>query len=186
MSNCNASSGRYKYVTELQKHNISVDIYGKCTGIKDGCKDYKDLQCVNALKSKYRFYLAFENSICSEYITEKYWNTLNSNSYIIPVALGARIGEYRSLSPPNSFIHVRNFTSPRDLAKHLHSVDRDDAKFNSYHAWREKFEMYAEKKEPFDCWVCRMAYEQPLTKRKLYSDFWSRKKLCEQAPELKR
>ena len=168
---------------ELKRYNISVDIFGKCTSSKDGCKGPRDLDCVNSLRSKYKFYLAFENSICSEYITEKYWNTLSSNSYNIPVALGARLQEYQMLSPPDSFLHVRNYTGAKALAEYMRYIDKDDKKFNRYHSWRENYDLYTERKEKFECWLCRMAYEQPTSSRSYYSKFWSRKKLCEQNPE---
>ena len=183
VSHCEDLSGRTNYVKELKRYNISVDIFGKCTSSKDGCKGPRDLDCVNSLRSKYKFYLAFENSICSEYITEKYWNTLSSNSYNIPVALGARLQEYQMLSPPDSFLHVRNYTGAKALAEYMRSIDRDDKKFNRYHSWRENYDLYTEKKEKFECWLCRMAYEQPTSSRSYYSKFWSRKKLCEQNPE---
>ena len=182
VSHCDALSGRQNYVKELQKYNITVDIFGKCSGLRDGC-NHTDLKCVHKIRSKYKFYLAFENSICSEYITEKYWNTLNSDSYNIPIALGAKIDEYRTLSPPNSFLHVRNFTSPKVLADYMHKVAKDDKLFNSYHKWRETYELYKPPAEEFDCWLCRMAWEQPAKKHSSYSKFWSRKGLCEESVE---
>jgi len=155
-------------------------MFGSCSHKRDGCGNKSDYECLNKLKSQYKFYLAFENSICDEYITEKYWNTLNSNTHMIPVALGARLQDYATLSPPNSFIHVANFTGAKELAKYLVSLDRNDDKFNIYHKWRENYELYADKKEKFDCWLCRMAYEQPPRIRDSYSKFWSRSKLCKE------
>lgn len=38
--------------------------------------------------SKYKFYLAMENALCKDYITEKVFKVLSHN--IIPVARGAR------------------------------------------------------------------------------------------------
>jgi len=40
--------------------------------------------------SQYKFYLAFENSLCTDYITEKFYQTLNRD--IIPVVMGG--GQY--------------------------------------------------------------------------------------------
>ena len=34
----------------------------------------------NCLQKKYKFYLSFENALCEDYITEKYWNVLGKNT----------------------------------------------------------------------------------------------------------
>ena len=36
----------------------------------------------------YKFYFAFENSICQDYITEKFFNIFATNTGPIPIALG--------------------------------------------------------------------------------------------------
>lgn len=167
---------------ELEKNGIQVDIFGACTKRWDGCKDHKDHECLSKVRSQYKFYLAFENSICSEYITEKYWLTLNSSSYNIPVALGANISEYNKYSPPNSFLHIDNFTSPAQLAQFMKGLAADDRKFNSYHSWRERYHFKEPEKEKFECWLCRMAHEQPAGKHKSYSQHWSRKNFCHVDP----
>ena len=64
VSNCNAPSSRMAYYKELSKH-ISVDIYGACGN--RSCS----LRCEAKLSRDYRFYLAFENSFCDSYATEK-------------------------------------------------------------------------------------------------------------------
>ena len=38
--------------------------------------------------SPYKFYLSFENTLCKDYITEKFFYTFASNDGPIPVALG--------------------------------------------------------------------------------------------------
>jgi glycoprotein 3-alpha-L-fucosyltransferase len=66
VSNCNAPNGRSNYVKELKKH-ITVDIYGACGTLKCPRTDAK--QCFEYLNTDYKFYLAFENSNCKDYIT---------------------------------------------------------------------------------------------------------------------
>lgn len=69
VSNCLlARSGRMKYAKELAKH-IDVDIYGAC-GTKR-CPRKEDGKCMQMLEKDYKFFLAFENSKCVDYVTEK-------------------------------------------------------------------------------------------------------------------
>jgi glycoprotein 3-alpha-L-fucosyltransferase len=71
VSNCGDRNGRLAYAKELQKY-INVDIYGHCG---DKSCQRGNSQCTLMLKNDYKFYLAFENSNCQDYITEKlYWN----------------------------------------------------------------------------------------------------------------
>lgn len=71
VSNCQASNSRLEYAKALSKY-IEVDIYGKC-GDKQ-CPRGKG-SCSEMLNKDYKFYLAFENSNCRDYITEKFFFT---------------------------------------------------------------------------------------------------------------
>jgi len=55
---------------------FQVDMMGKCnTTHGDPCN--KAYRCTMDIKAKYKFYLAFENTECRDYITEKFWKALN-------------------------------------------------------------------------------------------------------------
>lgn len=82
ISNCNAVSKRKAYLNELENY-IDVDVYGNC-GLS--CQSNETLSCKEILAAKYKFLLAFENSICKDYITEKFFDILNYN--VVPVVLG--------------------------------------------------------------------------------------------------
>ncbi len=43
------------------------------------CRRSEENYCFDLLKRNYKFYLAFENSNCLDYITEKFW--LNALKY---------------------------------------------------------------------------------------------------------
>ncbi|XP_067939968.1 alpha-(1,3)-fucosyltransferase fut-1-like [Watersipora subatra] len=148
VSNCNSKFyDRLKVMKELSKY-IEVDIYGGCTG-KRPCPSRFDAECEAKLHSQYRFYLAFENSLCTEYITEKFYKSLQSEGFYVPVALGGlAIKEYERIAPPNSFIHVYNFSSIEKLGKYLKHLMTDDAAYNRYHEWRNYYtiSMLASKK----------------------------------------
>ncbi|VDN39706.1 unnamed protein product [Dibothriocephalus latus] len=55
---------------------------------------------------------------------------------MIPVVMGAPRDDYCTLAPPNSFIHVDDFSSPAELADYLNWLDRNDTAYASYFAWK--------------------------------------------------
>lgn len=71
VSKCTTNNNRMQYVKELSKH-IQVDIYGQCGQLK--CRR-GNTECHRMLSKDYKFYLAFENSNCRDYITEKFFST---------------------------------------------------------------------------------------------------------------
>ena len=53
----------------------------------------------------HQFYLAFENSLCDDYVSEKFFSILNSD--IIPVVMnGANMSR---IAPKQSYIDVKDF-----------------------------------------------------------------------------
>ena len=70
------------------------------------------------LSQRYWFYLAFENSLCRDYVTEKFWRILRLD--VVAVALGA--ADYHMRVPERTFVDVRDFRSPKDLAAWLRGV----------------------------------------------------------------
>ncbi|PIK42455.1 hypothetical protein BSL78_20684 [Apostichopus japonicus] len=82
------------------------------------------------------FILAFENSCCEEYISEKFWKVL-STGVSIPVVIGAKKEDYKRLGPPNSFIHVDDFNSMQELASYLQKVANNSVTYNSFFKWKK-------------------------------------------------
>lgn len=132
-SNCGGANLRWPYVKELAKH-VKVDVYGGC-GTKV-CPGHFTRDC-DATRG-YKFYLAFENSNCREYVTEKlWWNAYHKE--VVPVVMGASKQEYARLAPPHSFIHVEDFRDPQDLARYLLYLDGNASAYNEYFAWKRKY-----------------------------------------------
>ena len=82
------------------------------------------------VSKKYKFYLAFENSNCVDYITEKFWDSLKHK--LLPIVMGARIEDYEAVAPPNSFLHVDSFSGPEELAEHLKYLDENPRAYNKH------------------------------------------------------
>ncbi len=123
VTNCQAQSNRQEYIKILSKY-INVDIYsadGKCGG-RDACpRDYNENVCYNEIEKTYKIYLSFENSICEEYVPEKFFEMMARN--IVPVVLGG--ANYSAIAPPHSYINALDYT-PRQLADYLNELDRND------------------------------------------------------------
>ncbi len=132
VTNCKAKNNRKGYVEALQ-NDIPVDVYGICGHFK--C--YERSMCLDMLRRKYKFYTAFENSNCREYITEKFWFNALEND-IVPIVMGAPKRDYERLAPPHSFIHVDDFPSVHDLARYLRVLQRDTRLYNEYFRWKSQ------------------------------------------------
>lgn len=104
---------RYKFIEELQKHGIQVDMwggYGNNTGRSIEGSYFE--QPIIHLFSQYKIVLALENTEAPNYITEKILNPLRAGT--IPVYFGSsRVNEYISAERfiqvhPNNAVNVIN------------------------------------------------------------------------------
>nr|XP_004655049.1 3-galactosyl-N-acetylglucosaminide 4-alpha-L-fucosyltransferase FUT3 [Jaculus jaculus]XP_044991169.1 3-galactosyl-N-acetylglucosaminide 4-alpha-L-fucosyltransferase FUT3 [Jaculus jaculus] len=128
VSNWNGQSARVKYFQVLKNH-IQVDVYGR------GHLPLPSGVMMERL-AQYKFYLAFENSLHQDYITEKLWkNALEA--WAVPVVLGPSRSNYERFLPADAFIHVDDFHSPQDLARYLLELDEDHVRYLNYFRWRE-------------------------------------------------
>ena len=46
--------------------------------------------------------------------------------------MGARLEDYEQVSPYKSFLHVDQFSGPKELAEYLLELDKDDQAYNQY------------------------------------------------------
>ncbi|KAL3313957.1 Alpha-(1,3)-fucosyltransferase 9 [Cichlidogyrus casuarinus] len=125
-------SKRAEYLEEFSQH-FPLHIYGRKQSRV--CPE-NVTDCPHALSIKYKFYMSFENSKCSQYISEKFFhNALQYN--VIPVVLGAPKQDYEAFAPPNSYIHVDDFPTPKDLADYLNKIATDTIALSRYFAWKQ-------------------------------------------------
>lgn len=132
-SSCHSPSDRERYVKELMKY-LRVDSLGTCLHNKDLPEHLTGTLKLDhpefwQLMATYKFTLAFENAICPDYITEKFWRPLHLGS--VPVYLGTETA--REWAPSNrSVIFVSDFPSPKDLADYITYLDNNKVDYLKY------------------------------------------------------
>jgi len=131
VSHCDTQSKRELYVQRLQAAGLSVDIYGRC-GSNGKINDTE----FNSLPSKYKFYLSFENSLCKDYVTEKFFTQYNNN--LILVTRGG--SNYSSILPLGTFIDSAKFQSPESLAAFLIDLGNDRNRYIEMLKKKNKYE----------------------------------------------
>jgi Glycosyltransferase family 10 (fucosyltransferase) C-term len=135
-SNCNSASGRERYVAELMQ-SYDVDSYGACMrnanfdeAVLAPESDATGDSQLMRLIARYKFYLAFENANCDDYVTEKFWRLLKLG--VVPIVLpDSAVARNRSLYAMNerSVLFADDFESPAALAERMRAIDNDDAEF---------------------------------------------------------
>lgn len=180
-SHCTTDSLREEYVRELNK-SVKVDVYGGCGDLtcpRDNKNWLSYPHCYDILEKKYKFYLSFENSICNDYVTEKFFNILNYT--MVPIVYGG--ANYSAIAPPYSYINALDFT-PQALADYLKLLDRNDTLYNEYFWWKGHYELesgvHQMSRHAF-CDLCQKLNEDKQTK--IYEDLvpeWDRSNQCKE------
>ncbi|XP_046456185.1 alpha-(1,3)-fucosyltransferase C-like [Daphnia pulex] len=142
ISHCTTDGQREKYVKQLKKH-VKVDVYGWCDddGLGSGlrCDTHELLtstpECYNMLESNYKFYLSFENAICQDYVTEKFFHIMSLRD-IVPVVYGG--ADYAQLAPEHSYIDALHF-EPKKLAAYLEKLAANETLYNEYLWWKDDY-----------------------------------------------
>jgi hypothetical protein len=189
VSNCQSRSRREPYVLEMSQH-VEIDIYGECGYFKnskpDPCSSLGDKKTVEAcyldLFASYKFYLAFENSKCNDYITEKYWKIYRPdylfNVDIVPVVRGAQQFQYEQIAyEKSSFINADRFESAKDLGVYLAYLNKNHSAYLEHLEWkvhlvtnitaerkRETVQFVQPNKSPF-CAVCEKLHDESFMRK---------------------
>jgi hypothetical protein len=131
-SNPRDRSGRQEYARALMRY-LQVDSYGRCLNNRRLEVDQGSPTKLETI-ARYRFTLAFENSIAPDYVTEKFYEPLIAGS--VPVYLGAP--NVAELAPAERcFVNVADFDGPRDLADFLRVLGADSAQYDEYLSWKQ-------------------------------------------------
>lgn len=77
---------------------------------------------------------------------------------------GTSIEDYNKVAPANSFIHVDEFKSAKELSEYLKELDKNDYLYNKYFKWKHTGEFI---NTYFWCRLCAMLHALDYD----YSDF---------------
>ncbi|KAH3850598.1 hypothetical protein DPMN_093020 [Dreissena polymorpha] len=130
VSNCYVQSQRLEYINELKSHGFEVDVYGECG------KGFLTNEQFLELLPQYRYYLSFENSLCNDYITEKFFQRYN-HDWITVVRGGA---DYKRLIPTNTYVDAADFPQAKQLAEYLKTLAIDEERYVSLLKEKDKYE----------------------------------------------
>ncbi len=127
-------SGRNRYAAELMKR-VKIDSYGKALNNKRLAVPDEGADTMRLVVARYKFALAFENSIAPDYVTDKFFNPLRVGT--VPIYLGAPNVE--ELAPgERCFINVADFHGPAELGAYLNHLNENDDAYREYFAWKSK------------------------------------------------
>ncbi|RUS91601.1 hypothetical protein EGW08_000574 [Elysia chlorotica] len=164
VGHCATGSRRDVYAKYMQEYGgLDLHIYGACgnytcqgdcNGNSSVCKKAQlkrgsdNEKCLPLLSEKYFFYLAFENSLCKDYVTEKFFKIFK-NVDTIPVLRGG--ADHKRLFPPNTFVDAADFASPADLAVYLKELSRNRWRYTEMLREKNKYRF-----EPSGKWFCKL------------------------------
>eukprot|EP00755_Sulcionema_specki_P024121 Sspe_Gene.80519::Locus_50895_Transcript_2_3_Confidence_0.400_Length_2207::g.80519::m.80519/K07635/FUT7; galactoside alpha-1,3-fucosyltransferase 7 len=147
---------------EMLKEHFPVELRGRCWGQRGS----------DTLFNESLFHLAFENSRCLDYVTEKYWRAVTWGS--IPVVNGppeAYRGELFKDAGGIPAIHAYSFATAKDLADYMKQVASNETLLRYYTEYADRLP------HPFDtgeadnvgwCALCRRLMED--TPRQYYDN----------------
>uniref|UniRef100_A0A914PGW4 Fucosyltransferase n=1 Tax=Panagrolaimus davidi TaxID=227884 RepID=A0A914PGW4_9BILA len=112
VSHCETHSLREQFIKKLDKY-INITTFGDCGNKTTDMKEQDILD-------QYYFYFAFENAVCKDYITEKFWRLKH---LIVPVVLKRSI--LKGIIEDEYFIAADDFSTPEALANKLSEISEN-------------------------------------------------------------
>jgi len=163
VSHCKTQSKRELYV-EKMKNVTQIDIFGKCGS--------KRIQSNVTFDTAYKFYFAFENNMCADYITEKFFAWYSKD--IILVAYGG--ANYSRFVPDGTYINAADFPTPKELALYLNKLGSDRERYIGYLKRKDQYQVITEQESVQNafcamCWRLNQPQEFPKWQTDMTS-FW--------------
>ncbi|XP_057368602.1 alpha-(1,3)-fucosyltransferase C-like [Daphnia carinata] len=183
VSNCRTVAGRWELVKELQKY-VDVDVYGNCGNMP--CPRTDEFHCRDLATRQYKFYMSLENTLSTDYVTEKFFNTLHHR--VIPIVFGLH-DNHEKIAPRHSFINAAKFENVKQLANYMMLLDKNDTLYNQYFWWKPHFKILnrADHQNVGYCHLCAALHNRTLIPPKVYhnmTEWWAAKAKCVLTPQI--
>lgn len=134
VGHCQSNSEREALVDEMGKF-ADIKIFGKCAK-KRVAPVHED----DTWPDQYKFFFAFENSYCRDYVTEKVFEWFQRDMILV-VRGGAN---YSEILPPNTYINADDFATGRDLAMYLNKLGSNEDEYMGYLRRKDGYQVVKE------------------------------------------
>ena len=172
ISNCVDQNKRYKTIHAMKKY-VDIDMFGLCYNKPCGKpSDQWDKSC-DVIMKQYKFYLAFENNDCKDYVTEKYWFALERDQ--IPIVNWKSLD--KSIVIPNSYINIYDFKDIKSATDFIKKVSENETLYNSYFDWKMRHSNYPPCPS---CDICKALHDRERPAQVIEDfDGWVRNDICD-------
>ena len=152
VSHCHTYSDRESLARDLRSQPAiagRVHIYERCGQLPCPRQGAQSNSCYPLLSPRCKFYLSFENSLCTDYVTEEFYNPLLHE--MVPIVYGW--AEYDggsgasdaapavAVAPPHSYINLLEYGTMAELADRLRYLDDHDDEYLKFFEWKRDYEV---------------------------------------------
>ncbi|CAL2032096.1 unnamed protein product [Caenorhabditis brenneri] len=188
-SNCQTPNNRIYLIKHMIHRGLKADVWGACgspPGVCDGVLKQQE-PCVLELIRPYKFYLAIENSNCKDYVTEKFWKSLDDRMAVPIVLIRETVRELGVLN--SAYISVDDFGNLKEFVDYVNKMSNDKELYLKYHEWRRDYEVVFDNGFGGWCDLCKRLQnlQEIQENRKSYGDIdrWHSFKMCDDSLTMK-
>nr|XP_034836325.1 alpha-(1,3)-fucosyltransferase C-like [Maniola hyperantus] len=153
----------------LVKQKFKLDIYGWCGNKK--CPRGRIEECLALLRKDYYFYLAFENSVSEDYVTDKILYPLQN--YAVPIVYGG--ADYSRFLPPGSYIDAGKLEADEVVFSIKDAINHKEV-YSEYFRWHNHYTYKETLQDAGLCTLCELLNDPQhnFTKVTNFRKWWNR------------
>ncbi|VDO18816.1 unnamed protein product [Heligmosomoides polygyrus] len=140
VSNCATPSKREQLIKQLGQYT-ELTVRGGCEARLSFGNKTRKFMCKadcsdDGLIATHRFYISFENSLCNDYITEKFF--LRISQKLVPIVVKRQLYEAVHI-PSDSFIALDDFKTVKELGDYMNYLRSNDTAYLKYFEWTKHY-----------------------------------------------